>query len=276
MSRPIHDRCKPQIDRVILYGPHVAKTKGKAAKPKPSAKKPHATKPAKPSKQPKSTRVTTPVLLPPTAPPPPPPQRDELEADRDIGRLLRYGERFGANKIDTRMWSAPGAVHPTTLAVTSGVLAICDPAVPKSWRVLDRPAGAGQFRIMLSVKRNEAGAESLAALVIHTGRPPIARWSVAHPKGRKPKEPSSYPVTSGWIALIDAAAGAPGVIATPDAKASGIQPIEVLLTDGHKALIVPCGTGDFAAYWAVDPADKPICLVIDFDAFTQKDWRAKS
>jgi hypothetical protein len=258
-----------------LYGRHVVKTKGKAAKPKASAKKSAAKKPSKPSKPPKSTRVTTPALLPPAAPPPPP-QRDELEADRDIGRLLRYGERFGANKIDTRMWSAPGALQPTTLPVASGALAICDPAVPKSWRVLDRPAGAGQFRIMLSVARSEAGRESLAALVIHTGRPPIARWSVAHPKGRKPKEPSSYPVTSGWIALVDASAGAPGVIATPDAKTSGIQPIEVPLTDGRKALIVPCGNGDFTAYWAVDAADKPICLVIDFDAFTQKDWRAKS
>jgi hypothetical protein len=258
----------------------VGKTKGKAAKPKAkpvakaSAKQPKPPKP-KTSQPPKSTRVTTPALLPP-APPVPPPQRDELEAERDIGRLLRYGERFGAKKIDTRMWSAPGALQPTTLPVPSGALAICDPAVPKSWRVLDRPAGAGHFRIMLSVARNEAGVESLAALVIHTGRPPIARWSVAHPRGRKPKEPSSYPVTSGWIVLVDAAEGAPGVIATPDAKLSGIQPIEVPLTDGRKALAVPCGSGDFTAYWAVDGADKPICLVIDFDAFTQKDWRAKS
>jgi hypothetical protein len=241
----------------------VVKTKGKAAKPKASARSS-----AKPTKKPKSTRVTTPVLVPP-APPPPPAQRDELEAERDIGRLLRYGERFGAKKIDTRM-------QPTMLPIPSGALAICDPAVSKSWRVLDRPAGAGQFRVMLSVARSEAGPESLAALVIHTGRPPIARWTVAHPKGRKPKEPSSYPVTSGWLVLVDAVAGSPGVIATPDAKSAGIQPIEVPLTDGRKALAVPCGNGDFTAYWAVDATDKPICLVIDFDAFTQKDWRAKS
>ncbi|HEX4451847.1 MAG TPA: DUF4241 domain-containing protein [Kofleriaceae bacterium] len=244
----------------------MAKTKGKAAKPKASAR-PTKPKASARAAKPKSTRVTTPVQLPPTLPPAPAP-RDELQAERDIGRLLRYGERFGAKKIDTRMW--------TTLPVPSGALAICDPAAAKSWRVLDRPAGAGQFRVMLSVARSDAGAEALAALVIHTGHPPIARWTIAHPKGRKPKEPSSYLVTSGWLVLVDADAGSPGVIATPDAKSSGPQPIEVPLTDGRKALAVPCGNGDFTAYWAVDATDKPICLVIDFDAFTQKDWRAKS
>lgn len=200
--------------------------------------------------------------------------RDELAADRDIGRLLRYGERFGANKIDTRMWSAPNAVVPTTLPVPSGAIAICDPATPKTWRVLDRPAGTGQFRIMLSVAKTDAGAEQLAAIVIHTGRPPIARWTVAHPKGKRPKEPTSFAVASGWIALMDAGAGSPGVIATP--PPDGIQPIEVPLTDGRKALAVPCGNGEVTAYWAVDATDKPIALVLDFDAFTQKEWKAKA
>ena len=246
----------------------MARTKGKAkaAKSAPKAK-------PKAKAAPKSTRVTRPIEIP-QAPPPPPPVRDELPADRDIGRLLHYGERFGANKIDTRMWSGLSAVSPTTLPVPSGSIAICDPAVPKSWRVLDRPAGAGQFRIMLSVSRTDAGAESLAAVVIHTGRPPIARWTVAHPQGKKPREPTRFPVTSGWIALMDAGAGSPGVITTP--PASGIQPIEIPLTDGRKALVVPSGNGELTAYWAVDATDKPICLVIDFDAFTQKEWKAKS
>ena len=246
----------------------MAKTKSKArvvAKSAPKAK-------SKPKAAPKSTRVTTPIEVP-IAPPAPPPQRDELSADRDIGRLVRYGERFGANKIDTRMWSVPGALQPTTLPVLSGAIAICDPAVPKSWRVLDRPAGVGQFRIMLSIARREPASESLAALVVHTGRPPIARWTVAHPKGKKPKEPTTYPITSGWIALMDAGAGSPGVIATP--QPNGIEPVEIPLTDGRKALVLPCGNGEFVAYWAVDATDKPICLVVDFDVFTQKDWKAK-
>ncbi|HEY3803350.1 MAG TPA: DUF4241 domain-containing protein [Kofleriaceae bacterium] len=246
----------------------MAKTKGKAKVAKSAPKAKLKAKPA-----PKSTRVTTPIEVPP-APPPPPPMRDELAADRDIGRLLRYGERFGANKIDTRMWSAPNAVVPTTLPVPSGAIAICDPATPKTWRVLDRPAGTGQFRIMLSVAKTDAGAEQLAAIVIHTGRPPIARWTVAHPKGKRPKEPTSFAVASGWIALMDAGAGSPGVIATP--PPDGIQPIEVPLTDGRKALAVPCGNGEVTAYWAVDATDKPIALVLDFDAFTQKEWKAKA
>jgi hypothetical protein len=244
-----------------------AKGKAKAATSAPKAK----SKPRAPA-APKSTRVTTPIAIP-AGPPPPPPPRDELAADRDVGRLLRYGERFGARKIDPRMWSAPGTLQPTTLTVPSGSIAICDPAVPKSWRVLDRPAGAGQFRIMLSVARTDAGGESLAAVVIHTGRPPIARWTVAHPKGKKPKEPTTFPATAGWIVLMDAGSGSPGVIATP--APSGIQPVEIPLTDGRKALAVPSGNGEFTAYWAVDAADKPICLVIDFDAFTQKEWKAK-
>ena len=72
---------------------------------------------------------------------------------------------------------------------------------------------------------------------------------------------------------MDAGAGSPGVIATP--PPNGMQPIEIPLTDGRKALVLPCGNGEFVAYWAIDSTDKPICLVVDFDAFTQKDWKAK-
>ena len=50
----------------------------------------------------------------------------------------------------------------------------------------------------------------------------------------------------------------------------------VPLTDGRRALALPCDEGEYAAYWAVDAADKPICLVVDFDAFTQKDWKARA
>ena len=57
--------------------------------------------------------------------------------------------------------------------------------------------------------------------------------------------------------------------------AAGVQPIECPLTDGRRALALPCGEGEFAAYWAVDAADRPICLVVDFDVFTQKEWKAK-
>jgi len=82
-------------------------------------------------------------------------------------------------------------------------------------------------------------------------------------------------VTTGWIALIDAADGdSPGAIAVP-ASPSGISPVECPLTDGRRALALPCGNGDYAAYWAVDAADKPICLVVDFDVLSAQEWKAK-
>lgn len=260
--------------------------KAKPAKPaKPAAKKP-AKAPAKPAAPPppkklptvakKPARPTKPSLPLPPPPPPPPPTRDELAADRDIGRLLRYGERFGAKKIDVRMLQL-------ALPAPSGALAICDPAAPKTFKVFDRPTGPGVFRVMLSVARTPADKpgqpdkEQLAAVVIHVGRPPIAKWTVAHAKGqKKPKSVDqipTYPSSSGAIALLDAGAGSPGALAAP--TMTGVNPVEIPLTDGRRALAFPSGNGEFTAYWAIDAADKPVCLVIHFDVLTQKDWKAK-
>jgi hypothetical protein len=200
---------------------------------------------------------------------------DDPTATRDIARLLRYGEHFGGEKIDVRML-------PLQLHTSSGALAVCDPAEPATWHVLDRPLGDGAFRVMLSVARPDVNAgsearERLAAVVIHVGRPPIARWMVAQFRGEPAPTSATAlprtPVTSGWLVLLDARDGSPGVIALPDA--AGLTPLEVPLTDGRRALALPCGNGAFAAYWAIDAADKPICIVIDFDAFTQKAWKAK-
>lgn len=265
----------------------MAKTKGKSPKgkvaPKKAVKAPKLSKPSKPAapaapakpakKLPavavKPARPSKPSLPPPPPAPPPPAARDELAAPRDIARLTRYGERFGSSRIDVR-WL------PLQLPVAASALAIVDPGAPKSWRVLDRPVGAGQFRAMLSIARTDDGKERLAAIVIHVGRPPIARWTVAHFKGQKtPKSAEQVPriaVTTGWLALIDGK-DAPGIIAVP--AATGLAPVEVPLTDGRKALALPCGNGEYAAYWAVDAADKPICLVVDFDVFTQKEWKAR-
>lgn len=265
-----------------------AKSRGKLAKPAAPARA--RVDPSTPKSSP-AARVS--ARLPPRAPaslgqaspapaslaqasparsssPLPPPPRDELPAPRDVARLLRYGERFAARKIDVRML-------PLQLTIASGALALVDPGVPKSWRVFDRPIGAGHFRVMLSVARGDDGSERLAAVVIHVGRPPITRWSVAHYAGQKrPKTADQIPrcgVTTGWLALIDAGQGSPGTIAVP--VATGLQPIDLPLTDGRHALALPCGNGDYAAYWAIDAADKPICLVIDFDVFTQKEWKAR-
>lgn len=274
--------------------PAVAKSKGavkKASAPKPGkraqapAKLAKAAKAAKKVEEPpkpklpqvavKPKRPGRPSLPLPPPPPPPPAHRDEMIAPRDVGRLLRYGEQFGPHKIDVRML-------PLQLPGGSGALALMDPTVPKSWRVFDRPVPApGQFRVMLSIARTSdksGDKERLAAIVIHVGRPPIEKWTVAHHKGgKKPKSPDDLPrvsVTSGWVVLLDAGNGAsPGAIALP--PANGIQPIEVPLTDGRRALALPCGNGELAAYWAVDATDKPVCLVVDFEVFTQKDWKSK-
>lgn len=168
---------------------------------------------------------------------------------------------------------------PIQLPVSGGAIAVLDPAVPKSWRVFDRPVGTGQFRAMLSLARSEDGTERLAAIVIHVGRPPIARWTVAHYKGqKKPKSADQLPrvaVTSGWVALLDAAGESPGVVAVAAPAQPGIQPVEVPLVDGRRALALPCGNGEYAAYWAIDATDKAICLVLDFDVLTQKEWKAR-
>ncbi len=259
----------------------MAKTKGKSPKGKAApAKAVKAAKAArtpavaaKPKKLPavavKPARPTKPSLPAPPPPPPPPPTLDELAAPRDIARLTRYGERFGANRIDVR-WL------PIQLPVASHAIAIADPGAPKSWRVLDRPVGAGQFRAMLSIARTDEGKERLAAVTIHVGRPPIARWTLAHVKGAKKAKSADQaprvPVTTGWLVLVDGSSS-PGPIAVPAAQ--GVTPVEVPLTDGRKALALPCGNGEYTCYWAVDAADKPICLVVDFDVFTQKDWKAR-
>jgi hypothetical protein len=194
---------------------------------------------------------------------------DDTLATRDVGRLLRYGERFGTDRIDVRML-------PLQLHVRSGSLAVFDPAAPESWHVLERRTGSGAFRVMLSVARSDAepSQERLAAVVIHVGRPPIAKWAVAQFEGAGGSDalPRTR-TTSGWLAVMDASEGVPGVLALP--QPTGVTPIEVPLVDGRRALALPCGNGQFAAYWAVDAAGKPICIVFDFDAFTQKAWKAK-
>jgi hypothetical protein len=211
-------------------------------------------------------------------------QRDEMIATRDVGRLLHYGERLGADTIDIRML-------PLQLHIASGALAVFDPGAPDTWHVLDRPIGRGAFRLMLSVARpdpaanpsGERGRERLAAVAIHVGRPPIAKWTVAHFRGQpRPTSPDALPrtvATTGWIALLDAGDGPPGVLALPPApdlaEYSLRAPIEVPLTDGRRAIALPCNRGEFAAYWAVDATDRPICAVIDLDAFPNKAWKVK-
>ena len=266
-SHGTHERTRTDPDlngSVTVVGvgkPKASAKKTSAAKKPAAAPITKAVKPARPSK---------PSIPLPPPPPPPPATRDELAAPHDVGRLLRYGERFGANRIDLRWLPFPFPVG------AGGALALLDPAAPKSWRVLDRPCGGGQFRVMLAVAIAEGKPERLAAVVIHVGRPPITRWTVAHFANQKrPKSAEQIPrvaIASGWLAIVDAGGGAPGALAIP-AAAGG--PTTIPLVDGRTALAVPSGNGELAAYWAIDATDKPICLVIDFETLSQKDWKAK-
>src|SRR5579859_7965344 len=82
------------------YGAPVAKTKGKSRKGK-AATRSSAPKIAKPAKAAKPAKPAKPAPAPPPPPAPAAPVvRDEFPAPRDVSRLLRYGERFGASKID--------------------------------------------------------------------------------------------------------------------------------------------------------------------------------
>lgn len=94
--------------------------------------------------------------------------------------------------------------------------------------------------------------------------------------GKKPRDADKLPAiaSSGWLAILDAGDGSPGAIGVPDAP-TGVQPVEIPLTDGRRVLALACGAGEYTSYWAVDANDKPICLVVDAGAFTQKEWKAK-
>lgn len=268
--------------------PAPAKRKAKAAAKRPIAKKavrraaaqPKALKPAAKGKR--KAVATAPVqgltlavtgYVAPEAPPPALEVKRELAAPRDIARLLRYGEQFGNLRIEVRWLAAP-------LPVPSGGFALVDPTLRKSQRVLDRKVTPGTFRCMLAVAVG-GEKEKLAAVVVHCGRPPIARWTVAHFAGAKPPATgAALPTvssTSGWLAVQDASSTAAvddaAVLPAPVFAATAMS-VERRTANGL-AVALPVKPGDYTAYWGVDEHDKAVCLVIDFDVFSQKDWRSK-
>jgi Protein of unknown function (DUF4241) len=219
-------------------------------------------------------------------PPPPLAVKRELAASRDVARLLRYGEQFGSQRIEIR-WL------PTPLPCPSGGFALVDPGASKSLRVLDRKVPAGTFRCMLAVavggpenganaRTLGAGQQKLAAVILHCGRPPIARWTVAHFAGSKPpSEAAQLPSVvsaSGWLAVQDASTtAAVSDAAVLPAPVFALNALAVERRAGTGvAFAFPVGAGAYTAYWGVDDHDKAVCLVIDFDVFTQKDWRSES
>jgi hypothetical protein len=198
----------------------------------------------------------------------------ELAAPRDVGRLLRYGEMFGSNKIEVR-WL------PNSLPFPSGSVSLGDPGVKKSTRVLDRAVPTSAFRCMMSIAiGGPKKIEKLAALVLHCGRPPIARWTVAYWKGQKPPKSvdqiPQFSVSSGWISVHDANS----TFAPTDTASLTEIPNPTSFVECKSAAAVlfafAVEPGQYTAYWALDAQDKPVCLVLDFDVFTDKEWRSKS
>jgi hypothetical protein len=297
-----------------------AKAKAPATKPAPPPGKPVVPiRPtAAPSAAPTAARAATgswpplsavtgeparqrPGTLPGVAPPPrppgtptiPPPMRvvppappGEVVAVRDVGRLLRHGEVFGANRIEIRM-------VPWPVVITSGRVAVGDPLAPRAARVLARQVPPGKFRAMLSVAH--VGAEQrVAAAVMHVGRPPIARWVIAHFEDARPPKSADAPPTHAVEAIdalmdaevldgLRAAAAAPdppvrqSLVAQlgDDRTASGTWIADA--ATGRNVVAFPAGdgAGEYAAYWALDAIGQPVCLVVDFDVFGKGDWKQK-
>lgn len=224
-----------------------------------------------------------PVRVVPPAPP------GEIGALRDVGRLLRHGELFGENKIETRHL-------PTPVVITSGRIAVADPLTPSAGRVLARQVPPGRYRVMLSVAHVDT-EQRIAAAVMHTGRPPIARWVVAHFEGQKPPRSAdqlpTIGVDAGTAAFMD------GLVLEqlrdqpdepePPAQAALVPQLTAGTTaanvgewiadpiSGRNLIAFTSGWGDgvYASYWALDGAGQPVCLVTDFDLFNKSEWKTK-
>jgi hypothetical protein len=228
--------------------------------------------------------VTAPVVPLRVVPPSP---AGELGAVRDVGRLLRHGEAFGDHKIEIRHLPSP-------VVVTSGRIAVADPLTPASGRVLARQVPHGRFRVMLGIATID-GEQRIAAAVMHVGRPPIARWVIAHFEGQKPPKSADqlpvFGVDAGTAAFMDAlvlealraapdeaeppvqAALVPQLTATPSAANTGQWIADPISGRNLVAFTSGWGDGTYASYWALDGAGQPVCLVTDFDLFTKGEWK---
>jgi len=194
-----------------------------------------------------------------------PAQRDEMIAVRDIGRLLRYGEQFGAHKIDVRML-------PLQLAVGSGALACSTPPCEELPRLRSsRRCGP----VPRDAERRAQRGQGAPRRDRDPCRSPTDREvTVAHYRGRRSEVRGSAPARPRDLRLARAARPAMAHPVRSRAAPTGVTPLEVSLTDGRRALAL-----------RVAPASSPrtggrcerqaVCLVVDFDVFTQKDWKSR-
>lgn len=276
--------------------------KQKAAPAAKKAAKAAPTKKAAPVKKAPAKKIAKAAPAKKAAPPPPAaPRKTTLRRDkliltaepiieRDRLRLLRDGERFGTGQL---------ALHEVgQLALTSGVIVTVDPFLVDG-APLTRKVAPGTYPVTLSVatfndpKGDHDQRVAAAWVRFRQGQP--VRWEVATfagaPRSKQGGEPG-YPVDAGTGAFLDAATQAtiqaePSAWPTPSFKALEKQ----LLTDNYRhtwgwanyqpdpaspgnciAFSAGWGDGVFASYWGLDDSGEPVCLLTDFETFTDEDW----
>ncbi|MEZ4367473.1 MAG: DUF4241 domain-containing protein [Kofleriaceae bacterium] len=247
---------------------------------------------APPPTRPVPTRAVVTRPLPPpvrTAPPPPvrvlpPAPTKELDAERPVARLLQHGEVMGKHRLETRHL-------PTPLALPTGRVALGD-ALSPDLRVLERRLPPGRYRLMVSVA-GDGAEQRLAAIVMYCGRPPIARWVHAHLEGKRPPKAAADAPTfaASTFGLCDASAIDRVKPTLRDATAPGRVALDAALAPigvgwAHAWHVFDDATGlalaafasskgprTHAAYWGLDPAGQPVCLVIDAGLLAAGDWK---
>jgi hypothetical protein len=206
--------------------------------------------------------------------------------ERHRNRLLVDGEKFG---------SATLALHTVAdLELPTGEIVTCDPFLVDG-AALARKVEPGAYPVTLSVASFGDDQRVVAASVRFRSGAPV-RWEaaafagVARKKGGEP----GYPVDALTGAFMDVATqetikAEPGGWPTPSFKALEQQ----LLTDHYRpnwgwatyhpdpaargncvAFSSGWGDGVYSSYWGLDEAGEPLCLLTDFEAFTDEDWSA--
>ena len=274
---------KPAAKKPAAKSKPKAKARAKTVAPKKLA----ASKAKKPSKAPIAPQLSIALddrglamVVNPNAPkpkpvvvaPPPAPVRlvpvgpdKELDAERDVARMLRYGEMFGAHRIEIEH-------SPTPVAMPTGTVALADlPTLTTSKRaaetVLARRVAKNSFRVMHSLVKT-GGVARIVAAVMYVGRPPIARWVFAHAEGKRPpKTIAEAPsIEATTIAITDAS-----LIEKLKAGAK-LSPPDLT---GAVALHVGAKPAPVTPDWGLSPEGTPVCLLLDFNAFSASDWRAQ-
>lgn len=196
--------------------------------------------------------------------------RVEVAIEPDRRRLLRDGERFGADaKLELR---ALGRI-----AITSGRLAARDPFLDTPSVAFARRVPKGNHRVVASLvtlaKAGKRPQVRCAAVTVHFAKGAVASL-VAAPFEKQAKAKSgaaAYGVDAGTGAFMDAS-----VVAKLDERSHGeiIAAMKKTRTSGFGfacldapsviAFTSGLGDGAYASYWGFSRAKKLLCLMTDF------------